>query len=232
MGTGKTEAASTKRADPSGNGQRGASPFRLEAPRHKVQIPQLMVAIFLVAVSALVAVVLFSRAAARDPILALANPVERGQVVASDDLMVIYVATDDPIASLPSDAAAGLVGLTAVADLDAGTIVTPAHFVSRSVLDGGDGVVGLALAPGEYPTPLLAPGDAVDVVVTNRSSVGPGTTTIDTVIATAVVFDIAELGTRGERFISLQMPAGAAAEVAGAAAAGQVRLVLVARLEQ
>jgi len=232
MGTGKTEAASTKRADPSGNGQRGASPFRLEAPRHKVQIPQLMVAIFLVAVSALVAVVLFSRAAARDPILALANPVERGQVVASDDLMVIYVATDDPIASLPSDAAAGLVGLTAVADLDAGTIVTPAHFVSRSVLDGGDGVVGLALAPGEYPTPLLAPGDAVDVVVTNRSSVGPGTTTIDTVIATAVVFDIAELGTRGERFISLQMPAGAAAEVAGAAAADQVRLVLVARLDQ
>ena len=232
MGTGKTEAASTKRADPSGNGRRGASPFRLEAPRHKVQIPQLMVAIFLVAVSALVAVVLFSRAAARDPILALANPVERGQVVASDDLMVIYVATDDPIASLPSDAAAGLVGLTAVADLDAGTIVTPAHFVSRSVLDGGDGVVGLALAPGEYPTPLLAPGDAVDVVVTNRSSVGPGTTTIDTVIATAVVFDIAELGTRGERFISLQMPAGAAAEVAGAAAADQVRLVLVARLDQ
>ena len=158
MGRGTTDTASTKRADPSGNGQRGASPFRLEAPRRKVQIPQLMIAVFLVAVSALVAVILFSRAAARDPILALANPVERGQVVASDDLMVVYVATDDPIASLPSDAAAGLVGLTAVADLDAGTIVTPAHFVSRSVLDDGDGVVGLALAPGEYPTPLLGAG--------------------------------------------------------------------------
>ena len=101
MGTGKTEAASTKRADPSGNGQRGASPFRLEAPRRRVQIPQLMIAVFLVAVSALVIVILFSRAAARDPILALANPVERGQVVAADDLVVVYVATDDPIASLP-----------------------------------------------------------------------------------------------------------------------------------
>jgi len=187
-----------------------------------------MVAVFLVAVSALVAVVLFSQASARDPILALANPVERGQAVASDDLMVVYVATDDPIASLPSDAVAGLVGLTAVADLDAGTIVTPAHFVSRSVLDGGDGVVGLALAPGEYPTPLLAPGDVVDVVVTSRSSVESSATTGDTVVASAIVFDIAELGTRGERFISLLMPAGVAAEVAGAAAADRVRLVLVA----
>jgi len=232
MGTGKTEAASTKRADPSGNGQRGASPFRLEAPRRRVQIPQLMIAVFLVAVSALVIVILFSRAAARDPILALANPVERGQVVAADDLMVVYVATDDPIASLPSDAAAGLVGLGSVADLDAGTIVTPAHFTSHSVLDDGDGVVGLALAPGEYPTPLLAPGDAVDVVVTSRSSVESGAATGDTVVASAVVFDIAEMGTRGERFISLQMPAGAAAEVAGAAAADQVRLVLVAGLDQ
>ncbi len=228
MGRGTTDTASTKRADPSGNGQRETGPFRLEPPRRKVQIPQLMVAVFVVAVSALVAVVLFSQASARDPILALANPVERGQVVASDDLMVVYVASDDPIASLPSDAVAGLVGLTAVADLDAGTIVTPAHFVSRIVLDGGDGVVGLALAPGEYPTPLLAPGDVVDVVVTSRSSVESGAATGDMVIASAIVFDIAELGTRGERFISLQMPAGAAAEVAGAAAADRVRLVLVA----
>jgi len=191
-----------------------------------------MVAVFVVAVSALVAVVLFSQASAREPILALANSVERGQAVASEVLMVVYVASDDPIASLPADAVAGLVGLAAVADLDAGTIVTPAHFVSRSVLDGGDGVVGLALAPGEYPTPMLAPGDVVDVVVTSRSSVESGAATGDLVIASAIVFDIAELGTRGERFISLQMPAGAAAEVARAAAADRVRLVLVAGPDQ
>jgi hypothetical protein len=233
MGRGRTDTALTKRAASSGNGRRETGPFRLEPPRRKVQIPQLMVAVFVVAVSALVAVVLFSQASARDPILALANSVERGQAVASDDLMVVYVATDDPIASLPADAVAGLVGLAAVADLDAGTIVTPAHFVSRSVLDGGDGVVGLALAPGEYPTPMLAPGDVVDVVVTSRSSAESGAAaTGDMVVASAVVFDIAELGTRGERFISLQMPAGAAAEVAGAAAADRVRLVLVAGPDQ
>jgi hypothetical protein len=85
------------------------------------------------------------------------------------------VATDDPIASLGSEAAAGLVGLTAVADLEAGTILTRVHFVSRSLLDVGEGVVGLALGPGEYSTPLLAASDVVNVVVTEgRGSSDPG----------------------------------------------------------
>ena len=219
---------STKRADPSGNGQGSAGPFRLEPPRRKVQVPQLLIAVFLVAVGALVAVVLFSGAAARDPVLALAQPVERGQVVGSGDLMVVYVATDDPIATVSSEAASELVGLTAVADLEAGTILTPDLFVSRSLLDAGEGVVGLALSPGEYPNPLLAPGDRVDVVLTDPVSTGAGDAAPDVVVASAEVFDVAELGTQGDRFVSLRMNAEAAAEVARAAAAGRVRLVLVA----
>lgn len=221
-----------RRVEGSGNGQHTAVPFRLEPPRRRVQVPQLLVAVFLVAVSALAAVVLFSRAAAREPVLALASPVERGQVVASADLMVVYVATDDPIASLAGEAASGLVGLTAVADLEAGTILTSAHFVVRSLLDSGEGVVGLALAPGEYPTPLLAPGDMVDVVLTDGGTPEAGASGSGLVVSAAEVFDVAELGTQGQRFISLRMPAEAAAEVARAAAGGRVRLVLVAGTER
>jgi hypothetical protein len=109
-----------------------------------------------------------------------------------------------------------------------GTILTPAHFVSRTVLDVGEGVVGLALGPGEYPTPMIAAGDVVDVVVTGRDPVESDATAGDAVVGSAVVFDVAELGTQGDRFISLRMPAEAAAEVAGAAASDRVRLVLVA----
>ena len=227
----RTDTTSRRGADPSEDGKRAVGPFRLEPSRPKVQVPQLLIAVFLVAVSALAAVVLFSAAAARDPILALANPVERGQIIGSDDLMVVYVATDDPIASLSSEAAAGLVGLTAVADLERGTILTSAHFVSRSLLDGGEGVVGLALAPGEYPTPLLASGDLVDVVLTDRGTLEPGAVAGEVMVASAVVFDVAELGTQGGRFISLLMSAEAAAEVASAPAADQVRLVLVGGVE-
>lgn len=228
-----TTRPSARRADPSGNGDRKPdSPFRLETPRHKVEIPQLLIAVFLVAVSALAAVVLFSRAAAREPVLALAQPVERGQVITSGDLKVVYVATDDEISTLPPDASTSLVGLTVVADLDEGALLTRAHFVSRSLLDAGEGVVGLALAPGEYPTLLLAPGDRVDVVLTDRASPEQAPTDTEAIVASAEVFDITELGTQGDRFVSLLMPAEDAAKVAGAAAAGRVRLVLVGGADQ
>ena len=220
--------SSPKRPDPQGNGHAGASPFRLEPPRRKVQVPQLLVALFLVAVSALVAVVLFSRAAARVPILALAESVERGQAISSTDLRLVYVATDDPIAFLSGEAAPGLVGLTAVADLEEGTILTAAHLVARTLLDTSEGVVGLALAPGEYPTPFLAPGDMVDVVITDIASPPLGETSVNLLFSSAEVFDVADLGSQGQRFISLRMPSESAAEVARAAASGQVRLVLVA----
>lgn len=228
-----TTRPSTSRAGPSGNGDRQSDgPFRLEAPRRKVAVPQLLVAVFLVAVSALAAVVLFSRAAAREPVLALAQPVERGQIITSDDLQIVYVATDDPISSLSSDSATSLVGLTAVADLEPGTILTPAHFVSRSLLDAGEGVVGMALAPGEYPTLLLAPGDRVDVVLTDRGPAEGSSAGAETVVRSAEVFDVAELGTQGDRFISLRMPTADAARVSAAAAAGEVRLVLVTGADQ
>ena len=202
------------------------SPFRLELPHGRVEVPQLLVAVLLVALSALVAVVLFSRAAARDPMLALANDVERGQVVGAADFRVVYVGTDDPISTVSADALATLVGLTAVADMEAGTVLTPAHFAARSTLGPGVGVVGLALSAGEYPTMGLAPGDFVDVInTTAEGAPGDGGMVL---VSAAEVSDLAALGTQGQRFVSLRMPADAAPEVARAAAAGHVRLVLVA----
>jgi len=221
----------TRRAGPSGDGQRSPSRFRLEPPGRRVQVPQLLVAVLVVALSALAAVVLFSRAAARDPVLALANDVERGQVVAAGDFRVVYVGTDDLISSVASDQLSTLVGLTAVTDLESGTIVTPAYFVARSVLEPGEGVVGLALSPGEYPTLRLAPGDLVDVIRTGSASASVDAEPTDrgaVLAAAAEVFDVAALGSQGQRFVSLRMPAEAAAEVARAAADGRVRLVLVA----
>ncbi len=223
---GRTTTVTTRRGGAAGSGQPAGS-LRLEPPHRKVQVSQLLIAVFLVAVSALTAVVLFSRAAAREPVLALAGPVDRGQVIVPGDLMLVYVATDDPVATLTPDAMTGLVGLTAVADLDAGTILTSAHFVSRSLLGTGEGVVGLALSPGEYPTPRLAPGDIVNVVVTGRGSSDP-TAEPEVVVLAAEVFDITDLGTQGDRFVSLLMSVEAATNVAGAAAGDRVRLVLVA----
>ena len=198
------------------------SRFRLQPAGRRVQIPQLVVAVLLVALSALAAVVVFSQAAAREPVLALANPVERGQVLEEEDLRVVYVASDDPVATVSADSLSSLVGRRALTNLEDGTIVASGFFVDEEAVPAGEGVVGLALSPGEYPTLRLAPGDVVDVISTSTAGESGGL-----LVAGAVVFEVSDLGVQGSRFISLGVPIEAAADLARAAAAGGVRLVLV-----
>jgi hypothetical protein len=204
-------------------GDGAGSRFRLQPPGRRVQVPQLVVAVLLVAVSALAAVVVFSQASAREPVLALANPVERGQILEGEDLRAVYVAADDPVATVSADSLAELVGRRAVTDLEEGTIVASGFFADEETLPPGEGVVGLALSPGEYPTLRLAEGDVVDVVSTVDVPGDPA----GVLVAGAVVFEVSELGVQGTRFVSLRVPIGAAADLARAAAAGSVRLVLV-----
>ncbi len=226
MNRGTAKTASTGE---SGDEQGTVTPFRLEPPQRGVQVPQLAIGVLLVALSALVVVVLVSRAAARDPVLALAQDVERGQVVSSADFRVVYLGTDDQVATVAADEMATLVGLTAVVDLEEGTIISPGYLAARTALEPGEGLVGLALSPGEYPTLRLAPGDMVDVILTGSQPAGldgaPGDVVL---VAGAEVFDISELGTQGQRFVSLRMDAADAADVAQAAVERRVRLVLVA----
>lgn len=219
----------TAKATSAGNDTGTVTPFRLEPPKRGLQMPQLVIGVLLIALGALVAVVLASRAAARDPMLAMAQDVARGETVTAEDFRVVYLGTDDPVATVAADDMATLVGLTAVTGIEEGTIVSPAYFASRTAVEPGEGLVGLALSPGEYPTLRLAPGDRVDVILTARpSSVVDASGSSDVIVKGAEVFDIAELGTQGQRFVSLRMSAADAADVARAAAIdGQVRLILV-----
>jgi hypothetical protein len=199
------------------------SRFRIQPSVRRIQVPQLVVAILLVALSALAAVVVFSQASARVPVLVLAGPVERGQILTEEDLRVVYVASDDPVATLPAEALGSLVGRMAVADFGEGTLVASGFFVPEPQVAPGERVVGLELAPGEYPTLGLAPSDVVDVVTTGAVS-GESSGVL---VEDAVVFEVTELGTQGTRFVSLRLPVDMAPAVVRAAAEGGVRLVLV-----
>ena len=59
----------TAKATSAGNDTGTVTPFRLEPPKRGLQMPQLVIGVLLIALGALVAVVLASRAAARDPML-------------------------------------------------------------------------------------------------------------------------------------------------------------------
>lgn len=191
-------------------------------PSSRIRVPQLAVGLLLTAGAALAFLLWNATSVARTPVVALAVDVDRGHVVTAEDLETVFVGTDDAIDVTAEQDVASLVGRAAAVDLPAGTLVTAAQLTSGPTLTAGAGVVGLALGPGEYPTPYLAIGDVVDVLDVGGDD-GP-----TVLVEAAEVVWVEPLGSQGQRFVSVQTGEAAAATVADAAAEGQVRLVLVA----
>lgn len=219
--------------------------LRVEPPakQRRTHVPQMVVALFLIAGFALLAVFGYSQATARTPVVALAVDVMRGQQIEGSMLEVVYVSTDDPISFVTPQTSPEFFGRRAIADLSAGTLLSPSLFVANTTLARGEAVVGLALAPGEYPSPFLSPGDHVAVVrvvrdttqlseaigsVNGTSDEGEAFAPADLVLVTdATVFDVSVLVGQGELFVSLRLSDVDAPLVAAADAAGVVRLIQI-----
>jgi hypothetical protein len=150
----------------------------------------------------------------------LARPLPRGTVLTPADLAVAQVAADPGIALVPADRSDELVGRTLLASLPAGTPMVPDLLGPRSLeFDAGSRTVGLELAPGGYPTPALAAGDTVSVVLTTDA----GTVLTDDAVIAAFAPAV-EDGTT--MLASVVVDAAAAPRVAAAAAQGQARVLL------
>lgn len=178
----------------------------------------------------LVGAITVARVAAREPVLALAQPIERGEQLTAGHLTVVDVGTDGDVAVVPSADRDDVLGLTATARFDAGTLVSRSQFADGPTVAAGDSVLGLALAPGEYPTSTLRPGDLVVIVRTPDTTTGTQSGPEPDVLAErAEVFEVETLSeTARTMMVSIVVPEQAAPDVAAAAAAGRVRLALVA----
>jgi Flp pilus assembly protein CpaB len=212
-----------------GNGARPVTDEpRLESPsRRRGRLPELAVGVGLMVAFALAAVLWHLSSTDKDPVLALAVDVERGEVVEATDLRVVYMASDEPLASLPGSASATVVGRVATTDLEAGTVLTRSQVTERVVLAPGEGVVGLALDPGQFPALGLAPGDRVNVVTAAPADPSENSAASVVLVSGGEVFAVEDLGNQGRQFVSLRMTEADANRVASAAERGPVRLVLV-----
>lgn len=204
------------------------------APVRRRRLPLTVVAVLVAAGSALVFALLWLNAGDRRAVLAVAGPVAAGQVIEASDVAVVRVSVDPQLAPLPASARTDVIGQTAAVDLVTGTLLTDAQVGAQSLLSAGQAVVGLALDGGQVPTPRLRTGDRVRVVATTL----PGASTQDStagdgalgrVIADGEVFGVEPLadGAAGV-LVSLVVDEDVAPEIAGAAAADRVSLVLVA----
>ena len=208
----------------SSNGHVATRPMALEPGRaRRVRLPELALGIVVVAGCALAAVLWQASSVEREPVLAIRQAVQRGETLTAEDLRVVYMSTDDPVRSLGESELSAVVGRVASADLAEGTLLSAGLFLDGSAVDAGDGVVGLALEPGQVPTAALRSGDLVNVVA-------PGDGTDGAVLAErAEVYAVEDLPAEGRVFVSLALPEADANAVAAAADGSQLRLVLVSR---
>lgn len=209
---------------PSSNGHGGTSRVTVAPPKGRVRPPELAVGIFVMVAFALGAVLWHLNSVDKSPALALAANVERGETITAADVHVVYVASDDVLASLGQGQMSQVVGRVALVDLPAGTLMTRGLVADAVVIEAGDGVAGLSLEPGQYPALGLAPGDIVNVVRSAEDATGEDA---DSVIARKVtVFAVEDLAS-DRKLVSITTAEADAEAVASAAGGGALRLVLV-----
>lgn len=203
-------------------------PFDLaasEASRGRSRLPEILVGTLLVALFALAGAWFYSTSTSRVGYLALRDGLSRGEVIERSDLTVFQLNTDAPIRAMPAAQVGEVVGKVAVADLAPGTLITSQQFADVADIAPGFGVVGLDLAPGEFPSFNLRPGDRVRVVVVGGDGVADNGGAV--VLADEVeVVEIGEGNGRG-RFVALAMEAELADQVAAAHADDAIRLIQV-----
>ena len=198
----------------------------LEGPRRKSKLPEVALGLVIVALCGLASLWWYSTAAERVDVLALREPITQGQTLQVEDLIKVSIATEDPIASMAEAEFPSIVGLVAVSDLPAGTLINPAMFAQFNPMLDGSVVVGLDLEIGRTPAVTPIPGDTVAVVLVPASAAA-GEQSGEIIVESATVVETAVIGTQGRRFMALSMSEQDATEVSAAAALGRVSLIRV-----
>lgn len=205
------------------------TPFDLAAAqtgKPKSRVPEMLVGTFLVALFALAGAWFYSTSTQSTSYLAIRQDVQRGAVITNEDLSVFQITTDAPLVGTSNLALSSVVGKVALVDMKVGTLITENHLADKAQIPRGQGIVGLDLAPGEFPTFSLRPGDRVRVVIMPAGSASLSSEDISVVGDDVEVVEVAT-GNGRERFISLSLSAELADLVAAADSQDRVRLVQV-----
>jgi len=208
------------------SGQLDTEPARVQPPASRTRrLPEVLVGSLLVAGCALGALVVWTSAGGRSPVLMVARPVPPGAVLVEADVATVGVAADPGLTTVPATALADVLGHAARVPLSPGTLLSPDLLAAGSAVPEGASVVGLALEPGAFPSRDLRAGDIVQVIGTPGPSAGGDAGEAVVLVAAAPVFSIDPAGEGSDRLlVAVVVPEAQVPAVAGAAAKDGVRL--------
>ena len=215
----------TRPGAPPANGRAARPTAEVNPPGRRVRVPEVAVGVLVTVVFALGAVLWHLSTVDKVPALAAASRIERGEVIDTSDVRVVYVSSDNTLARLDSSELSRVVGRVALVELAEGTLLTQSVVAEAAALGAGEGVVGLSLDPGAYPARGLAPGDRVNVVRT--ADVADRDAEPRVIAHNATVYAVEDLSS-DRLLVSILAGAEDAEAVAASAGAGGLRLMLVA----
>lgn len=164
----------------------------------------------------------------KESVLALGEPVSKGQVIARDDLVTTSVSGVS--GAIPVSEINTVVNQTAAVDLVDGQILTSQMFAASAVPASGEATVGLALDPARVPGAGLDPGDVVDVIaVPGGDTAQKDSAALDTpevLAADASVYSVEGAATAGGQvLVTLVVDAADAARISAYSTQNRVAVV-------
>lgn len=160
-------------------------------------------------------------------VVAVAQDVQRGEVIDRADLTIVNVRADPALDVVPQARLAEVVGTNAVVGLFAGSLLTSEATTDQLVPADGLSLVGVALTTAQMPAEPLLPGDPVRVVDTPPSQADPPAGNPDTI--SGEVASVNGPDDVGLTTVDVLVPTGQAAGLAARVATGRVALVLDSR---
>ncbi|WP_330290445.1 hypothetical protein [Streptomyces sp. NBC_00576] len=215
---------------------------RLPAPPRERKPALAALAVLLILVGALGATMLVLRAGDRIEVVKVTKPIPAGGSVSKANTASVLVAADDGIDYIPWEQLTGLMKLKAVSAIPAGVVPVGQMFTGETGLVAGQAIVGLSLKEGQYPS-TIKDGDLVAAYRVTSTGTGTGSSTgsgdasssgagtsliVDKAKVTKVVkADDSDVISSTNLPVTLTVDSTKAADLAQAAAAGQVALVLI-----
>lgn len=195
------------------------------APRGRRRPGLITAGVALAMLGALLGVRLVATAGDRTGVVVLARDVPYGSVLTAEDLRVTQVSVDPTVATVPADHTSSVVGMTAAADLVAGSLLAPAQVAAAGPPGHGEVVVPLPLDAKKLPAGRLVAGERLLVVDTPPADADPPSGEVRT-----FAVSVARLGPpdlNGVSVIDVVAAEGDGPALAARAATGRFALVVL-----
>ncbi|GHG04248.1 SAF domain-containing protein [Streptomyces filamentosus] len=171
----------------------------------------------------------FQATGERTPVLAVARPVQAGDVIKDADLIEAQVQLDAALKPVLAAERDKVVGKRAAVALTPGSLLTQGQATSRTLVKAGERLVGIGLKASQMPATRLSPGDKVLVVATpaeGQIAGEDGKRPAPVEIAARIVKVGEKQATTGDTVVDVAVPSQFGAVLAAQAATGDVALVV------